>query len=261
MILDDIMCKRREQLAREMEQVPLASMIAQAQECTRPVLDFPAALRKPGLSVIAEIKKASPSKGLICPDFAPVQTAKAYEAAGADAISCLTEAHYFQGGSAYFKQVRAATSLPMLRKDFIFHPYQIYEARVLGADAVLLICALLDTEKLHALMQLAESLGLHTLVEVHNAEELASAVSLRAPVIGVNNRDLKTFAVDLATTARLSAQIPYAHTLVSESGIATNADMRAARGHGADAVLIGETLMRAPDIGLVLTALREGVCS
>lgn len=259
MILDDIVTQRRQQLAREMSQIPLADMVSRAKNCTHHVRDFSAALKKPTLSVIAEIKKASPSKGLICPDFHPAQIAQAYEMAGANAISCLTEEYYFQGSTAYFYEVRMVTSLPMLRKDFIINPYQIYEARVMGADAVLLICALLNTEELRAFMSLAVSLGLHTLVEVHNEAELLSAIDVKAPVIGINNRDLKTFHVDLATTARLSAQIPYPHILISESGIATNDDMKEARRNGADAVLIGETLIRSPDISATLSVLREGV--
>lgn len=259
MILDEIVEYRAAQLQREIACVSREEMAAQAEACTRPVLDFPGALKRQTLSVIAEVKKASPSKGVICPDFHPAQVARRYEAAGADAISCLTEEHYFQGSSAYFREVRAATTLPMLRKDFIFDPYQVYEARVIGADAILLICAMLRTEKLRDLMGLAMSLGLHTLVEVHNEQELASAVAAEAPIIGINNRDLTTFHVDLGTTARLSSRIPYPHVLVSESGIATQADMKAARENGADAVLIGETLMRADDIGATLAALREGV--
>lgn len=259
MILDDIVARRREQLAREKAKIPLVEMMQRAHECTRPVLDFAAALKQPTLSVIAEIKKASPSKGLICPDFDPAALARAYTRAGANAISCLTEEHYFQGSGEYLRQVRAATSLPVLRKDFIIDPYQIYEARVLGADAVLLICALLDTDTLRRLMHTAQILDMHALVEIHNEEEAASAVAAQAPIIGINNRDLKTFTVDLQTTARLAAQIPYPCILVSESGVSTNDDMQTARENGADAVLIGETLMRSQNIPATLEALRKDV--
>ena len=259
MILDDIVAARREQLAREKAAVPLADMMRMAHAETRPVLDFAAALKRPTLSVIAEVKKASPSKGLIRPDFHPAELARAYTLAGANAVSCLTEERYFQGKGDYLREVRAATSLPILRKDFIFDPYQIYEARVLGADAVLLICALLDLDTLRRLMHTAEVLGLHTLVEAHNEAELDEAVAAQASVIGVNNRDLTTFKVDPGTTARLAARIPYPCVLVSESGVSTNADMKAARVSGADAVLVGETLMRSCDVSAALAALREGV--
>lgn len=259
MFLDDIVAKRREQLAREKATLPLVPLMEQAFSCTRPVLDFASALKHPTLSVIAEIKKASPSKGLICPDFHPAEIARAYTLAGANAISCLTEEHYFQGSSTYLQEVRAATSLPILRKDFIIDPYQIYEARILGADAVLLICALLDTDTLRRLMHTSQILGLHTLVEAHNEEELASAIAAQAPIIGINNRNLKTFEVDLHTTAHLANRIPYPCILVSESGITSNSDMKIARENGADAVLIGETLMRSEDIVQTLVALREDV--
>lgn len=259
MILDDICAKRRNQLQREKAKIPLLQMMRLADECTRPVIDFAAALKQPTLSVIAEVKKASPSKGVICEDFHPVETAAAYSAAGANAISCLTEEHYFMGSSEYLTAIRTVTKLPILRKDFIFDPYQIYEARVIGADAVLLICAMLDTDTLRRLMSTAALLGLHTLVEVHNEEELQMALCVEAPIIGVNNRDLKTFHVSLDTTAQLAQRIHYPCVLVSESGIATNEDMKTARENGADAVLIGETLMRAENIAEALSALRQNV--
>ena len=255
MILDEIAHRRRQQLQREMAAVPLAAVKQAAREAAPPK-DFADALKKNGLSVIAEVKKASPSKGLICPDFHPAEIAKRYQAAGADAVSVLTEEAYFQGSSKILKQVRAAVSLPILRKDFILHPYQIYEARALGADAVLLIAALLDDSALAELKNLADSLGLASLMETHNEKELDRVLRAGASLIGINNRDLKTFCIDPDTTARLAKRVPAGCTLVSESGIASRADMETAERSGADAVLIGETLMRSDDPAATLRELR-----
>lgn len=259
MILDKIVAKRRLQLERETAALPLELVKAQALERTEPTRDFAAALRGEYLSVIAEVKKASPSKGLICADFHPVEIAKTYEANGANALSVLTEEHYFQGSSDYLRAIRAEVTLPILRKDFIIAPYQIYEARAMGADAILLIAALLDTETLREFARVAHGLGLHCLTEVHNEEELSSALAAQSDIIGINNRNLKTFAVDLAVTQRLAQMVPEELTLVSESGIRNNDDMKAVRRHGTDAVLIGETLMRSGDIAASFTELRAGV--
>lgn len=256
MILDDIVKKRREQLAREKAKIPPPEMERLALAAKRPVLDFYGVLKMGGLSVIAEVKKASPSKGVIRGDFHPAAFAKAYEKGGAAAISCLTEEFYFQGSSDYLKQVRKVTSLPILRKDFIFDPYQIYEARVIGADAVLLIAALLDTGTLTSFLSIAKSLGLCCLTEVHNEEELQSAVRAGADIIGINNRDLKTFRVSLKTTERLAGLLPGNVVKVSESGIQTKEDMELAGRYGADAVLIGETLMKSADMTGKLRELR-----
>ena len=205
------------------------------------------------------MKKASPSKGLIRADFQPVEIAKAYEAAGANAISCLTEEHYFQGSSAYLTAIRQVVSLPVLRKDFLFDAYQVYEAAAIGADAVLLIAAVLPPETLAELYRLAYSLGLEVLVEVHNQEELEQIAFLEPQILGVNNRNLKTFEVSLDTVAKLKPFAPEQAVFVSESGIRNNADMQMVRQLGADAVLIGETLMRSDDIAGTLHQLREGV--
>ena len=238
MILDEIIEKRKIQLLREKSAAP--DIKKAAEKCVRTPVNFKDALAKPDrLSVIAEIKKASPSKGLICPDFDPEKIAEEYEKCGADAVSCLTEEHYFQGSSEIFRRVREKTSLPMIRKDFIIDEFQIYEAKIMGADAILLIAA--------------------ALAETHNEEELERVLSLDFEIIGINNRDLKTFDVTLETTARLAEKIPKGKIIVSESGIRNNEDMKSVRRYGADVVLIGETLMRSGSIEKSLAELRAGV--
>jgi len=219
-------------------------------------LDFKAALKADGISIISEVKKASPSRGIISEDFRPTEQAKAYEEAGADAISCLTEEHFFKGADKYLADIRASVNLPILRKDFIFDEYQIYEAKVLGADAVLLIAAILSEEELIKLSRLAASLGLFCLTEVHNEEELQKVVRCKCDIIGINNRDLKTFHVDLNTTKRLAKLVPYDAVLVSESGMKNGNDIKEVKEYGADAVLIGETLMRSGDIKNTINELR-----
>ncbi|MCM1225859.1 MAG: indole-3-glycerol phosphate synthase TrpC [Clostridium sp.] len=258
MILDDIIEKRKIQLEKEKTAVSPEKMKKNALETTTPCRDFYAALKKSSLSVISEVKKASPSKSVICEDFHPVETAEAYEKAGADAISCLTEEFYFKGSSDYLKAIRKAVDIPILRKDFIFDEYQIYEARSIGADAVLLIAAVLDTETMNNFRELAESLGMNCLFEAHNEEELENILKCSPKIIGVNNRNLKTFEVSLENTKRLAAMIPDSCVKISESGIKDNADMKFVRECGADAVLIGETLMRSGNIGETMKALRYG---
>ncbi len=260
MILDEIVEKRKIQLEREMAAADIEKVKKAAERLDRHCISFKNALVKPDrLSVISEVKKASPSKGLIQPNFDPVKIAKEYETCGADAVSCLTEEHYFQGSSEYFKAIRQAIGLPMIRKDFIIDEYQIYEARLMGADAILLIAAVLDDEKLKRFGDTAHSLGLDILAETHDESELERVLALDFDIIGINNRNLKTFEVTLETTARLAGMIPEGKVIVSESGIKDNADMKTVRSYGADAVLIGETLMRSGDIGATLTALRENV--
>lgn len=256
MILDDIVEKRREQLEREKEKFPLEDMKEMALNSRRVSLDFKAALKADGISIISEVKKASPSRGIISEDFRPTEQAKAYEEAGADAISCLTEEHFFKGADKYLADIRASVNLPILRKDFIFDEYQIYEAKVLGADAVLLIAAILSEEELIKLSRLAASLGLFCLTEVHNEEELQKVVRCKCDIIGINNRDLKTFHVDLNTTKRLAKLVPYDAVLVSESGMKNGNDIKEVKEYGADAVLIGETLMRSGDIKNTINELR-----
>lgn len=198
------------------------------------------------MGLIAEVKKASPSKGLIRDDFEPVLLAEAYERAGADCISVLTDVDYFQGSNEYLKAVRKAVNVPLLRKDFTIDPKQIYEARLIGADAILLIAAILTTDQMKQYLKLAGDLGLDALVEVHDREELERALELDTQLIGINNRNLKTFVTDLGTTEELIQFIPEGKTVVSESGISTVKDMAYLQQVGAQAVLIGEHFMRQP---------------
>ena len=258
MILDDIVAKRKEQLARELAETDRQTMRTLALQTKRPVLSFPDALRTGRLSIIAEVKKASPSKSVICADFHPVEQAIAYERAGANAISCLTEEHYFQGNSQYFRDIRTAVSIPMLRKDFIIDTYQIDEARVIGADAILLIAAILDAETMQQFYQYATELGLHCLFEAHNETEMQQVLDCGAKICGINNRNLKTFQVDLATQ-RLAAMVPKDCILVSESGMQSHDDLKTVRQYGADAVLIGETLMRSGNVATAMQTLRENL--
>ena len=259
MILDEIVEKRKEQLQREMDNFPLEDMKEMALNSKNKNHGFKEALQKDELSIIAEVKKASPSKGVIAEDFRPVETALAYEEAGAAAISCLTEEHYFKGGSKYFADIRAKVDLPMLRKDFIIDPYQIYEAKVLGADAVLLIAAILSEEKMKEFYELAKSLGLDCLAEVHNEKELEQTIACKCDIIGINNRNLKTFEVDLNTTSKLAPKIPYEAVLVSESGMMTKEDLLNVRKQGADGALIGEAFMRADNIQETMKELRSSL--
>lgn len=259
MFLDDIMAKRREQLEREKMRCSLDEMIKRAENESHEHHSLKAALQKKGLSIISEVKKASPSKGLIQPDFDPVKIAETYEKAGADAISCLTEESYFQGSSDYLAAIRKAVNIPVLRKDFIFDDYQVYEARAIGADALLLIAAVLDDDSFGRLYKLAYSLGLEVLCEAHDEEEVTRLVNMGCEMIGVNNRNLKTFEVSLENTRRLRKLIPAGRVLVCESGIRNNEDMKFAISCGADGVLVGETLMRSGLSGIpqCMAALRK----
>ena len=210
--------------------------------------------KAPGISIIAEIKKASPSRGVIRRDFDPLAIARIYEQNGAAAISVLTDRTFFQGDLAYLQQVRDITSIPLLRKGFIVDAYQVYETRAAGADALLLIAAALSQAELTDFFALASQLGLHVLLEVHNRQELERSLLTNAPIIGINNRDLKTFRVDLSITTQLARQIPQDRVIVSESGIHDVRQLRFLKGLGVHAVLVGEALMAKEDIG---RALRE----
>jgi len=230
--------------------LPLSRLKDMVVKQTSP-LDFASALTGNGVRLIAEVKKASPSRGVICPDFDPVAIARSYADNGASAISVLTESKYFEGNIDYLGDIRntlADKKIPLLRKDFLTDPYQIYEARAYGADSLLLIVAILIPEKLDELIKLSHDLGMSCLVEVHNEAELEIALTSRAGIIGINNRDLHTFTVDLATTERLRPLIPADKIVVSESGIKDSRDIEKTRKWGVNAVLVGETLMAASDI-------------
>lgn len=246
-MLDEIMAHHRETLPKTMAEVPFADLRAMTAVAP-PLRDFEAAIRAPGVSLIAECKKASPSRGLLVNNYDPVRLARLYEKAGARAISVLTDGRHFQGTLEHLRDVREAVRVPVLRKDFIFHPYQLYEARVAGADAVLLIAAVLSDTELRDLLALAKKLGMSALIEVHDEAELARALSLQPGIIGINNRDLQTFEVDFGNTARLRALIPPGIAVVGESGLKTPDDVRAMKSARVDAVLIGESLVRSKDI-------------
>ena len=217
---------------------------------------FEKALGAPGISFICEVKKASPSKGVIAAEFPYLSVAREYEAAGATAISCLTEPDFFLGSDEYLREIAAAVKIPVLRKDFTVDPYMIYEAKVMGASAVLLICAILSDEELLEYGKIARALGLSALVEAHDEREVERALRVEHGIIGVNNRDLKTFTVDCRNSVRLRKMVPDDRLFVSESGIRTAEDIAVLRQNGTDAVLIGETLMRSPDKAAALRELR-----
>lgn len=257
MILDEIIAARRADLVEAQRTVPLAALRARPLWAA-PRRGFAAALRGRRPAVIAEVKKASPSKGVIRADFDPVAIARSYAAGGAAAISVLTEERYFQGSPAYLEAIRAAVDLPLLRKDFIVDPYQVAEARAWGADAVLLIVAALDDAALRELQAAALELGLDVLVEAHDADEVARAAAIGATLIGINNRNLRTFVTTLETAERLHGGIPADALAVAESGIETPADVARLRAAGYDVFLIGESLMRQPDPGAALRALLDG---
>ncbi len=253
MWLARIVAHQREEVARRQQIVPLAELRARCAD-SPPPLDFLAALRGPGVSLIAEIKRASPSRGLLCPEFDPLHLALTYAQNGAAAISILTEERFFQGSLEYLSNVKAALrrerlAVPLLRKDFILTPYQVYEARAWGGDALLLIAAALDEATLAELLALAGELGLAALVEVHSEEELGRVLPLKPHLIGINNRDLSTFQVNLETTCRLRPLVPAGTVVVSESGIRHRQDVERLGAVGVEAVLVGEALVTAADVG------------
>lgn len=255
-ILAELTAQRREDARRAEAKESFSALLDRARMAPPP-RDFAAALRTPGrVRIVAELKKASPSAGIIRPDFDPVSIARGYAAAGAAAISVLCEPHRFLGDAAYLAEVRAAVPQPLLFKDFLSSPYQIAAARAAGADAVLLIAAVLDVGELAANLEFAQSLGMSALVETHDADEIARARAAGARIIGVNCRDLRTFRTDPELSARLIAQIPGDVVRVAESGIRNAADVRRLHECGADALLIGTTLMRAADPALKLRELQ-----
>lgn len=258
-ILDTIAAHARDRVAADKKKLPLEALKERCQE--QPALGsaFLDRLKKPGMGFICEVKKASPSKGVISEDFPYLDIAREYQEAGADAISCLTEPKWFLGSDEIFRAIRRETVIPMLRKDFTVDEYQVYQAKHLGADAVLLICALLDARTLARYLELTRSLGLAALVEAHSEPEIASAVSAGARIIGVNNRNLKDFSVDFSNAARLRELVPPECVYVAESGVSSPGDVAALKKAGADAVLMGEVLMRAADKGAMLDAMRKAV--
>jgi indole-3-glycerol phosphate synthase len=254
-ILDQIVATKREEIRAALAAVPLAELQARLDDAP-PVRDFFAALSGGGpVRLIAEVKKASPSKGVIRADFQPVEIAATYQRHGATCLSVLTDQPYFQGSLDYLRQIRRAIDLPLLRKDFILDGYQLVEARTAGADAVLLIAECLPGDQLKSLHDEALALGLTPLVELYEADNVARVLDAGARLIGVNNRDLRTFAVDLGHTIRLRRQIPADRLVVGESGIRTHADVNRLAAAGVDAILVGESLMASPDVGAAVDAL------
>jgi indole-3-glycerol phosphate synthase len=254
-ILDTIVRHKWGEIAAARAAVPEPELERRAAAMPA-VRDFAGALLQPGLRVIAEVKKASPSAGVIRPDFDPVAIARAYERGGADCLSVLTDEHFFQGHLHFLTAAREATRLPLLRKEFILDRYQLVEARAAGADAVLLIAEILPGDRLTTLFEQATALGLHVLVELHDADQLPRVIDCRATLIGINNRDLRTFHTSLDQTLELLPKVPVGRVVISESGIKTHADLKRLEAAGVKGVLVGESLMRAPDVAAALVAMR-----
>ena len=257
MILETIAQANVKRYNEKQAQIPLEKVRKQVLSLNCDT-DFPfeQALRKDGMSFICEVKKASPSKGIIAEDFPYVEIAKDYESSGASAISVLTEPQWFKGENAYLEEISKNVSIPLLRKDFTVCEYQIYEAKLIGASAVLLICSLLDTETIREWIKLCDTLGLSALVEAHTEDEVKSAVSAGARIIGVNNRNLRDFTVDITNSIRLRNLVPSEILFVAESGIKTRADVAELENAGVNGVLIGETLMRSKDKKAMLDELK-----
>jgi indole-3-glycerol phosphate synthase len=255
-ILDTIVESKRREIAAAKERLPEAGLERQLSAAP-PVRDFEAALRRPGMQIIAEVKKASPSAGIIRAEFEPVAIAQTYERHGAACISVLTDESFFQGQLNHLTRIRESTTRPLLRKDFILDRYQLLEARLAGADCALLIAEILPGERLRQLYNDAGALGLHVLVELHDADQLPRVLDSGAMLIGINNRDLRQFTTRLEHTLELSAKVPKHCCLVSESGIRTHADLQRLEAVGVKAVLVGESLLREADIGAKLDELRR----
>ena len=254
-ILDEIVETKRREVAAARRRMPIEELEAQAAEAP-PVRDFRAALAGPGpIQLIAEVKKASPSAKVIRADFDPVGIARTYQAHGAACISVLTDAPYFQGHLSYLARVRASVAIPLLRKDFLIDEYQVVEARLAGADAILLIAEILDDDIMARMLERARNLGMSALVEFHDESNLPRVLASGADLVGINNRDLNRFVTDLDQTLRLRDRIPSGVLLVSESGIRTRADVERLEAAGVSAILVGEHLMRADDIGLAVEEL------
>jgi len=246
-MLDKIIAQKREEVEQR-KKVATITYLQQRIARQKPALDLAPALKGDHVRLIAEVKQASPSRGTLSLNFNPIELARTYAEGGAAAISVLTEANYFMGSIEHLAAIKEVVGLPLLRKDFIFDLYQIYESRAYGADALLLITSILSQEQLKELVSLSHSLGLRCLVEVHNEGEVKRAVLSEAEIIGINNRDLNTFTVDITTTRRLRPLIPQERIVVSESGIKSKRDIEKLRKWGVDAVLVGETLVTAGDV-------------
>lgn len=259
MILDQLAAHARERVQRAKEKLPLKEIIQQAEACPPSPYDFEQAMAQEDLSIIAEVKKASPSKGVISADFPYLDIAQAYQEGEVSALSVLTEDKYFLGSNDIFTAIRQQVQLPMLRKDFTVDAYQIYESKLLGADAVLIICSLLDQDlgRLKDYLALCQDLSLAALVEAHDEEEIELAMEAGARMIGVNNRNLKDFSVDFNHAKELKKQVPEDLLFIAESGVRTASDVQAVAQMGADGVLIGEALMRAEDISQQVQAFKE----
>lgn len=255
-ILDQLAEHARERVEEAKRKVSFDEVRHQALSLPKGNFTFEKALKRPGISFICECKKASPSKGLIAPDFPYLQIAKEYEEAGADCISVLTEPKWFLGSDKYLKEISDAVTIPCLRKDFTVDAYMIYEAKTLGASAVLLICSILEEEQVKEYIGICDELGLSALTEAHDEDEVRMALDAKARIIGVNNRNLKDFTVDAGNSQRLRERIPKEVLFVSESGVSRAEDVRKLREIGADAVLVGETLMRAENKKKKLAELR-----
>lgn len=259
MILDEIAHKTKERVTQQKSKKPVGELIEQCKSKNYETgFPFETALKGKQIQFICEVKKASPSKGVIAGEFPYLQIAKEYEQAGAAAISVLTEPYYFQGSDHYLKEIVQAVKIPVLRKDFVVDEYMIYEAKLLGASAILLICAILKEEQLQNYLKLAHSLGLSALVETHDASEIAMALRVGARIIGVNNRNLKDFSVDITHSSQLRELVPKEVIFVSESGIRNAKDVQLLRENGTDAVLIGELLMKSDNKAEMLQKLRNG---
>jgi len=262
-ILDKIVATKKIEVARCLQKISLANQFDQAKANNQDALLKPRGFIKAiedkisagNAGVITEIKRASPSKGILRDNFIPAEIAQSYEKHGAACLSVLTDVEYFQGCNDYLKQARAACSIPVLRKDFTIDPYQVYEARAIGADAILLIVACLELNQMKELEACAHELGLDVLVEVHNGPELEQALELKTPLLGINNRNLKTFEVTLQTTLSLMSMVPSNKTLVTESGILNRSDVELMRSNQINAFLVGEAFMRAADPGVALSGL------
>lgn len=255
-ILEKLADHARERTEQAKRKMPTEEIRRQALMLPKNAFEFEEKLKQPKMSFICECKKASPSKGLIAPDFPYVKIAREYEQAGADCISVLTEPKWFLGSGEYLKEIAGAVSLPCLRKDFTVDEYMIYEAKLLGASAVLLICAILDGRQIEDYIGICDEMGLSALVEAHDEKEVRTALAAGARVIGVNNRNLKDFTVDTENSKRLREMIPKGIVFVSESGVSSAEDVRELKNIGADAVLVGEALMRADDKRKKLAELR-----